>query len=150
MRQVQRCTFLWLALASAAWAENTVGPSAQILCNKVANVAIGPTTATQIVAGIAGQSIFICGYQVSNTGTTGSFTLISGTGSTCTSPTTIITHRTYLYRPSDLQRRRSQMQVDKALLFVSPFCRWNRHHHLVLQSRKAPNVMTILATLSTI
>src|SRR5260370_42403281 len=84
MRKLSVALFLWLALFSAALAENVVGPSAQVLCNKVANVAAGPTSATQIVAGVAGQSIFVCGYQVSNTGTTGLFTFIFGTGTTCT------------------------------------------------------------------
>jgi len=61
MRKLSVALFLWLAFTTAAWSENTVGPSAQILCNKVANVAAGPTSATQIVAGVAGQSIFVCG-----------------------------------------------------------------------------------------
>ena len=87
MRKLSVALFLWLAFFGTAWAENTVGPSAQILCNKVANVAIGPTTATQIVAGVAGQSIFICGYQVTTNSTAGTFTFIFGTGSTCTTPT---------------------------------------------------------------
>src|SRR6266852_3912976 len=82
---------LLLAFTGVAQAENTVGPSAQILCNKVANVAVGPSTATQVVAGVAGQSIFICGYQITNTAATGTFSLIYGTGSTCTTPTTLVT-----------------------------------------------------------
>jgi hypothetical protein len=82
---------LVLLCAGPARSENTVGPSNAILCNKVANVPIGVSTATQIVAGVAGQSIFVCGYQVSNTAAVGTFTLIFGTGSTCTSPTTLVT-----------------------------------------------------------
>ena len=122
MRKLSIALFLWLAFAGPAWAENTVGPSAQILCNKVANVAVGPTTATQIVAGIAGQSIFICGYQVSNTGATGSFTLISGTGSTCTSPTTIITPQNVTSTaPATYNVGVAQMQVAQgATLCVTP------------------------------
>src|SRR5258707_8339605 len=91
MRKLSVALFLWLALFSATLAENVVGPSAQVLCNKVANVAVGPTSATQLVAGVAGQSTFVCGWQITNTGATGTFTLIYGTGTTCTSPTTLVT-----------------------------------------------------------
>ncbi len=103
-------------------AENVVGPSAQVLCNKVANVAAGPTSATQIVAGVATQSIFVCGYQVSNTGTTGLFTFIFGTGSTCTSPTTLITTQNVTSTaPATYNVGVAQMQVPPgATLCVTP------------------------------
>src|SRR5258705_4401869 len=91
MKKLSVALFLWLAFSSPAWAENVVGPSAQVLCNRAANVAVGPTSATQIVAGVAGQSIFVCGWQITNTGATGTFTFIYGTGTTCTSPTTLVT-----------------------------------------------------------
>jgi len=74
-----------------ARAENTVGPTNAVLCNKVANVAVGVATVTQVVAGIPGQSIFVCGYQITNTGAAGTFSLTFGTGATCTTPTTLIT-----------------------------------------------------------
>jgi hypothetical protein len=85
-----------LGLGISAWgpplhAENTVGPSNAILCNRVANVPAGVAVATQIVAGVPGQSIFVCGYQISNTASAGTFTLSFGTGSTCTTPTTLVT-----------------------------------------------------------
>jgi hypothetical protein len=82
---------LLLGLCSTAWAENTVGPTNAILCNKVANVAVGVATTTQVIAGVAGQSIFICGYQITNTAAAGTFAIVTGTGSTCTSPTTLVT-----------------------------------------------------------
>lgn len=105
-----------------AVAENTVGPSNAILCNKVANVAVGPTSATQIIAGIAGQSIFICGYQVTNTGATGTFTIISGTGSTCTTPTTLVTVQNVTSTaPATYNVGVAQMQaVAGATLCVTP------------------------------
>jgi len=113
---------LLLALCSGAQAENTVGPSAQILCNKVANVAVGPTTATQIVAGVTGQSIFICGYQVTTNSTAGTFTFIYGTGSTCTTPTTIITPQGVTSTaPATYNVGVAQMQVPAgATLCVTP------------------------------
>jgi hypothetical protein len=91
MRKLGAALLIYLGLVCAASAENTVGPSNAILCNKVANLAIGPTSSTQIIAGVAGQSIFICGYQITNTGASGTFSITYGTGSTCTSPTTLIT-----------------------------------------------------------
>src|SRR5882672_11813763 len=122
MRKLSVALFLWLAFASATLAENVVGPSAQVLCNKVANVAAGPTTATQIVAGVANQSIFVCGYQVSNTGTTGLFTFIFGTGATCTSPTTLITTQNVTSTaPATYNVGVAQMQVPAgATLCVVP------------------------------
>ncbi len=113
---------LLLALCSGAQAENTVGPSAQILCNKVANVAVGPTTATQVVAGVVGQSIFICGYQITNTTATGTFSLIYGTGSTCTTPTTLVTTQNVTSTaPATYNVGVAQMQVPAgATLCVVP------------------------------
>jgi len=122
MRKLSVVLFLWLAFASAALAENTVGPSAQILCNKVANVPVGPTTATQIVAGVAGQSIFICGYQVTTNSTAGTFTFIFGTGSTCTTPTTLITPQGVTSTaPATYNVGVAQMQIPAgATLCVTP------------------------------
>ena len=91
MKKLCAALFILLGLASAAQAENAVGPSNAILCNKVANVAVGPTSATQLVAGVPGQSIFICGWQITNTAANGTFTFSYGTGSTCTTPTVLVT-----------------------------------------------------------
>lgn len=122
MKKLSAALFLWLAFAGAALAENTVGPSAQILCNRPANVAIGVATATQIVAGVAGQSIFVCGWQVTNTGATGTFSFIYGTGSTCTSPTTLVTTQSITSTaPSTYNVGVAQMQVPAgATLCVIP------------------------------
>lgn len=122
MKKLSVALLFWLAFAGATLAENTVGPSAQILCNKVANVAAGPTTATQIVAGVAGQSIFVCGWQITNTGATGTFTFIYGTGATCTSPTTLVTVQNITSTaPSTYNVGVAQMQVPAgATLCVTP------------------------------
>jgi|SRR6266850_3412486 len=122
MRKLSVALFLWLAFTNAALAENTVGPSAQILCNKVANVAVGPSTATSIVAGIAGQSIFICGWQITNTAATGTFSFVFGTGATCTSPTTLLTTQNVTSTaPATYNVGVAQMQVPAgATLCVVP------------------------------
>lgn len=64
-------------------AENAVGPTNIIYCNKIATLAVGPATITQIAAGVAGQNISVCGWSVTNTGATGTFSLSYGTGSNC-------------------------------------------------------------------
>ncbi len=122
MRKLSIAFFLLLAFTSVAQAENTVGPSAQILCNKVANVAVGPSSATQVVAGVVGQSIFICGYQITNTAATGTFSLIYGTGSTCTTPTTLVTTQNVTSTaPATYNVGVAQMQVPAgATLCVIP------------------------------
>lgn len=126
MYKLSAALLLYFGLACAvlapARAENTIGPTNQVLCNKVANVAVGPTSATQVVAGVSGQSIFICGYQISNTAATGTFTLISGTGSTCTTPTTIITPQNVTNTaPATYNVGVAQMQIAAgATLCVTP------------------------------
>lgn len=75
--------FLFLSLCISAHAENTVGPTNLVICNKVATMAVGPNSITQIVAAVSGQTIFVCGWEVTNTGATGTFSFQSGTGSNC-------------------------------------------------------------------
>ncbi len=64
---------LSLTLASAAQADNVVGPSNAILCNKIAILVIGAITS---------QTIFICGWNVTNTTTSASVAFTSGTQTT--------------------------------------------------------------------
>jgi hypothetical protein len=74
-----------------ARAENAVGPSNLILCNKIATQAVGVSASTKMITGVTGQTILICGWDVSNTGATGTFAFTSGTGSNCgTSSVTVI------------------------------------------------------------
>ncbi len=70
---------LLLTLASAVQAENVVGPSNAILCNKIAIQEVGFTTATILVPAVAGQTIFICGWNVTNTGVNATVLFTSGT-----------------------------------------------------------------------
>jgi hypothetical protein len=60
-----------------------VGPGQPILCPRIATLAVGPATITQIIAPVTGQAISICGWHVTNTGATGTFSLSYGTGSNC-------------------------------------------------------------------
>jgi hypothetical protein len=64
-----------------------IGPTNVLQCNKTAIASAGTTT-TQLVAGIAGQVVNICGYDVSGAAA-GTFQLVYGTGGTCTSSTAI-------------------------------------------------------------
>lgn len=122
MRKLLAALAFLACFVSAAQAENAVGPSNAILCNKVANVPVGVATATQLVAGVAGQSIFICGWQVTNTGATGTFTFTFGTGTTCTTPTTLVAPQNITSTaPSTYNVGVAQMQTAAgATLCVTP------------------------------
>lgn len=67
-----------------------VGPGNLVLCPSIATLTAGPTTITQLVALSTGKSISICGWHVTNTGATGTFSLSYGTGSNCGTGTTTI------------------------------------------------------------
>jgi hypothetical protein len=74
----------WIGLVSHALADNTVGPTNQVICNQVAQS--NPVTATTalLVAGITGKSIFSCGWHVTSTqATSTTFQFVYGTGATC-------------------------------------------------------------------
>jgi hypothetical protein len=67
-----------------------VGPGNIILCGKIANMAVGPTSVTQVIAAVAGTSIHLCGWHVTNTGATGTFSITSGSGGTCVTSNAVI------------------------------------------------------------
>jgi hypothetical protein len=79
---------LLLAFCSPAWADQTVGPTNSIICNKQGQLT-GTGATAQIVAAVPGQSIYICGWHVTNTAASGTFQFIFGTGATCTTPTNV-------------------------------------------------------------
>lgn len=84
MRRALAALIFLFGLASAALAQGSiVGPGQQVLCPSVATLAAGPTTITQMVAAVTGKTIYICGWHVTNTGATGTFSFQSGTGSNC-------------------------------------------------------------------
>ena len=63
------------------------GPQS-ILCNKTA-VGSSAAATTLAITGISPQNINICGFVGSAGAATGTFQIVSGTGATCTTPTTI-------------------------------------------------------------
>lgn len=67
-----------------------VGPGNAILCNKVIAFT-GSAALAQILAGVSGQVVNICGFLVTNTAASGTFNLEYGTGSNCGTGTTSIT-----------------------------------------------------------
>jgi hypothetical protein len=82
---------LCLALSSSALSQGTiVGPGNLILCTKIANMPVGPTAITQVIAAVTGQTIHICGWHITNTGATGTFAISYGTGSNCGTGTAVI------------------------------------------------------------
>jgi hypothetical protein len=92
MRKVALALVGWLFWASAALCQPTIGPPQALLCNKVAiaNLAAGTT---QLIAGVAGQSIQLCGYVFEGIAN-GTIVLNLGTGATCTSPSAITANYT--------------------------------------------------------
>jgi len=81
------CLLAALSLSLWAWAptanaENVSGPTNLILCNKVAVQEVGFTTSTAIVPAVAGQTIFLCGWNVTNTGANGTIAFTTGTQTT--------------------------------------------------------------------
>ena len=92
---MKRLLFGIMALAAAsispALSQGTiVGPGNLIICTKIANMAVGPTAITQVIAAVTGQSIHICGWHITNTGATGTFAISYGTASNCGTGTTVI------------------------------------------------------------
>src|SRR5258708_3318469 len=89
MKNLCAALFLYLGLLCAAQAENVVGPTNQIYCNKAASVTVAAAGTNQAIAGVAGQSIQFCGWEVTSgaSAAISTFQFEYGTGSTCTSPT---------------------------------------------------------------
>jgi hypothetical protein len=91
MKKLLLALGLCLALSSSALSQGTiVGPGNLILCTKIANMAVGPTTITTVIAAVTGQTIHLCGWHITNTGATGTFSISYGTGAACVTGTTVI------------------------------------------------------------
>jgi hypothetical protein len=90
VRRLLYALLVVLTSASASAQPTIIGPAQTAICNKIATLAVGPTTITQVIAGVAGQSIFICGWHVTNTGATGTFSISIGTGSNCGTGTVVV------------------------------------------------------------
>jgi hypothetical protein len=67
-----------------------VGPGNIILCISAVQMAVGPSTITRIIQGVAGKGINICGWHITNTGATGTFSFSIGTGTNCGTNTALI------------------------------------------------------------
>jgi hypothetical protein len=81
MRSLLAALCLLLCL-SAARAENVSGPTNLILCNKIAVLEAGASGSQIVVPAVAGQTIFVCGWNVTNTGANGTIAMTSGTQTT--------------------------------------------------------------------
>src|SRR5215472_11369718 len=83
MRKLLLALGFALSLCAGAQAQPTViGPANAILCNKVANFT-GSAATAQIIAGVSGQIVAICGWSVTNTAASGTVVFSTGTGSNC-------------------------------------------------------------------
>jgi hypothetical protein len=82
-----------LTLSSSALSQGTiVGPGNLILCQTMGQMAVGPTTATIVVTGQANKTTAFCGWHITNTGATGTFTITAGQGAGCgTNTVTLVT-----------------------------------------------------------
>jgi hypothetical protein len=84
---------LYLCLSSVgALAENTVGPTNNVICNKFVQATVSTAATTPLISGVAGQSIFICGWHVTTTQTATfpTFQFEYGTqGGPCGAPTVV-------------------------------------------------------------
>jgi len=87
---MKRLLLCLLALAFAAPASAQVGPPNQILCNKQGFATVSTNTTTSLVTGVAGQTVFICGWHVTSTqpsGNVNAFQFVNGTqGGPCGTP----------------------------------------------------------------
>jgi hypothetical protein len=80
-----------LACAGAQAQPANVGPPNAIQCNQVAVANVVSATTTSLVAGVANQRVFVCGWHVTSTqSAANTFTIEYGTqGGPCTSPTVL-------------------------------------------------------------
>jgi len=90
MKKLLLAFILFLASICGALAENTVGPTNLILCNKSASVTAAAAGTVSAITGVAGQSIQICGWEVTSAqSSVTTFQFEWGTqGGPCTTPTT--------------------------------------------------------------
>jgi len=88
---------IWLVLIALllwGWSLNEgeaqLGPPNQVLCNQTATFT-GTGAAATVITGVAGKTIFFCGWHVTNTAATGTFAISAGTTATCGSNTVAVT-----------------------------------------------------------
>jgi hypothetical protein len=76
-------------LGREAAAQQVGGPA--LYCNKSFTVSLGAAALVQVVAGVAGQSIHICGYDINAGAAAGTYQLTVGTGTNCNANTVNVT-----------------------------------------------------------
>ena len=69
MRKLVLSLFLLTMSAMGALAQGgpSVGPTNQILCNKVAQLTVATATTTSAITGVTSQAIHLCGWHVTST-----------------------------------------------------------------------------------
>lgn len=98
---MRKLLYSLLALAAICFPASAqgpiVGPGNIVLCPGVPGspvpaqaTFVGSAALAQLVAGVAGKSIYICGWHITNTATTGTFLFSYGTGSNCGTGTVTI------------------------------------------------------------
>ncbi len=97
MRKLGLALSFLAALGLSLWAwtlplRAQVGPANQVLCNQLVFQTASTASLATILAGVAGKTIFICGWHVTNNvATVATFQLSSGTGTNCATTNTNIT-----------------------------------------------------------
>ena len=79
-----------LALSGAQAQGPIVGPGQPILCVTAVSLAVGPSTITRIIQGVSGKGINICGWHITNTAASGTFSFSIGTGTNCGTNTSVV------------------------------------------------------------
>ncbi len=83
-----------LGLSLWAWTlpvRAQIGPGNQVMCNQLVFQTVSSIALATILAGVAGKTIFVCGWHVTNNTTAATFQLSSGTGTNCATTNTNIT-----------------------------------------------------------
>lgn len=81
MKRILLAISLWVLSFGLASAQSTISTPAY--CNKYFQVSQAAVASTTVVAGVANQSIQLCGWAVSAGAATGTATLTYGTGTNC-------------------------------------------------------------------
>lgn len=108
-----------LALACGAQAQ-VVGPANAILCGRTATSSTGAAT-TRLVTAVAGQRVYICGWDVGAGAAAGGFQFVHGTGSSCTSSTAFtaaytLAINTYAAARNDFAMMQSAVGADVCVI----------------------------------
>jgi len=97
---MRKITLSLLSVAGLALAGLVLSPklapaqqtgATEVICNKQFIVSAGATSMTQVVAGISGQSISVCGYTFNAGAAAATIQIVSGTGTNCNTGQVAIT-----------------------------------------------------------